>query len=45
MKVIQEVISREVSKLNHVVMNKKRLSAVLFRKKTVKKKISSSHPS
>ena len=40
MKVIQEVISPEVSKLNHVVMNKKRLNAVLSRKKTVKKKIS-----
>ena len=41
MKVIQEVVSPEVSKLNHAVMNKKQGDQMQFslRKKTRKKKI------
>ena len=51
MKVIQEVVSPEVSKLNHAVMNKNKKQgdqikcSFLYRKKTRKKKVNSSNPS
>ena len=47
MKVIEEVVSPEVSKLNHVVMSKKQRDQMRFplEKKTRKKKMDSSNPS
>ena len=46
MKVIQVVVSLEVSKLNHTVMNKKQGDQMQFslEKKTKKKKMNSSNP-
>ena len=43
-KVIQEIVSSEVSKLNHAVMNKKQGDQMQF-SKTRKKKMDSSNPS
>ena len=47
MKVIKEVVSPEVSELNHAVMNKRQGDEMQFflRKKTRKKKMDSSNPS
>ena len=47
MKVIKEVVSPEVSKLNHAVMNKRQGYEMQFslRKKTRKKKMDSYNPS
>ena len=48
MKVIQEVVSPEVSKLNHAVINKnkskKTKCTFLYRKETRKKKVNSFNP-